>query len=118
MFSCITARRRRRAGMQPYRFTGWAGGNVPPGHAPAQYNPNQGFQGNQQYQQNPPVYTTPPQPAYGQSGNQGYFGGQQSGVELQQPNNAYQPHRGTDPGFNTPAGPPPGKDGMHDGIIR
>ena len=34
---CITARRRRRQGLSPYRGTGWAAGVPPPGHGPAQY---------------------------------------------------------------------------------
>jgi hypothetical protein len=38
LFSCITARRRRRMGYAPYRGTGWALGRTPPGHGPATYN--------------------------------------------------------------------------------
>ncbi|KAL8873271.1 MAG: hypothetical protein Q9174_001240 [Haloplaca sp. 1 TL-2023] len=116
-FACVTARRRRRRGMTPYRGTGWAGGRTPAGHGPAQYTGAQ------------PHYNSGPigQPGYGppnQGGlnqgyygnnnpNQGYFGGgQQTGVELQTPNQSYQPQRGGDQVYNPPAGPPPGKDGI------
>lgn len=125
--SCVTARRRRRQGLTPYRGTGWAAGRPPAGHAPAQYTGNAqpapsynnqpGY--NPSYNDNQtggaPVYSPPPanQNYYGNGGaNQGYFGGQQSGVELQQPNNTYQPQRGGDQVYNPPAGPPPGKDGI------
>lgn len=115
--SCITARRRRKRGMTPFRGTGWAaGGPPPPGHGPAQYTGAQPYYGNQ-YNNQPagqPVYAPPPnQNSYGNTGaNQSYFGGQQNGVELQQPNNAYQPQRGGDQVFSPPSGPPPGKDGI------
>lgn len=114
---CITARRRRRAGNVPFRGTGWAAGRTPAGHAPAQYTGAQPYYGNNQ--QPPPVYGAPQnQTYYGNDNpsNQGYFGGQQSGVELQQPQGAYRPPGGGDPVYNPPAGAPPGKGG--DGIIR
>ncbi|MDI1489870.1 MAG: hypothetical protein OHK93_001069 [Ramalina farinacea] len=116
LFACITARRRRRRGMQPFRGTGWASGQTAPGHGAPQYAgpPPPQYGGTQ-----PPQYSSPP-PAqgygYGQNqyggANQGYFGGQQNGVELQQPNQAYQPQRGGDSVYTPPAGPPPGKGGM------
>jgi hypothetical protein len=124
LFSCVTARRRRRQGLQPYRLTGWAGG-VPPSHGQAQYVGNQGGavpnnQGwggpGQQAYQSPPAYGGPP-PAAGEGTffppnhvrpGQGYFGGQQSGIELQQPHNAYNPQRGGEPVYAAPEGPPPG----------
>ncbi|KAL9127834.1 MAG: hypothetical protein Q9217_003353, partial [Psora testacea] len=101
--------------MQPFRGTGWAAGQTPAGHAAPQYAgaPQPYYGGGQQP---PPVYSPPPQnQGYGYNqnqyggGNQGYFGGQQSGVELQQPNQAYQPQRGGDSVYAPPAGPPPGK---------
>ena len=54
-----------------------------------------------------------------QGQNQGYFGGQQQGVELQQPESAYAPQRGGEPVYDyaPPMGPPPGTKGG-DGIIR
>ncbi|MCJ1253581.1 hypothetical protein MMC24_001393 [Lignoscripta atroalba] len=122
LFACITARRRRRAGLNPYRGTGWLGNRAPVGHAPAQYTGNQAqpHYGNNQYDNSqPPVYTSPPNQGYygnGNQTNQGYFGGQQSGIELQQPQSTYQPQKGGDPVYSPPAGPPPGKGG--DGIIR
>ncbi|KAK4697818.1 hypothetical protein P7C71_g332, partial [Lecanoromycetidae sp. Uapishka_2] len=121
IFSCITARRRRRQGQNPWRGTGWAGGRTPAGHGPAQYTgqPAPAY-GNNNGAAAPPVYS--PQPTQGgyynqgyNSGgaNQGYFGGQQQqGVELQQPENVYA----RDGDYAPPAGPPPGKGG--DGIIR
>ena len=120
---CITARRRRAAGAVPFRGTGWAAGRTPAGHAPAQYTGSQPYHGGNQYNSQapnaaPPVYSAPGnQEYYGNGGaNQGYFGGQQSGIELQPPQGAYQPQRGGDAVYNPPAGPPPGKGG--DGVIR
>ncbi|KAI4185265.1 MAG: hypothetical protein L6R41_004221 [Letrouitia leprolyta] len=116
--SCITARRRRRQGMTPYRGTGWAGGRTPAGHAPAQYTGAQPYYGgDNQYNNQPPVqpaYSPPPNGNYygNQGANQTYFGGQQSGVELQSPNNTYQPPRGGDQVYSPPTGPPPSKDGI------
>ena len=98
--------------MQPFYGTGWAGGNQGAHEAPTyQAPPPQGGPGG------PPMYSPPPQgqqgynPGYNQygAGNQGYFGGQQTGVELQQPNNTYQPQQGGQPVYAPPAGPPPGK---------
>ncbi|PGG99075.1 hypothetical protein AJ80_09407 [Polytolypa hystricis UAMH7299] len=94
-FACLSSRRRRRAGRQPFRGTGWAAGPHPP-HPPPQYQPP------------PPQYTAqngyyPPNQHQGHGENQGYFGGQQSGVELQPPQNAYQPV------YAPPPGPPPNK---------
>ncbi|KAL8691366.1 MAG: hypothetical protein Q9218_003386 [Villophora microphyllina] len=112
-FACVTARRRRRQGMTPYRGTGWAGGRTPAGHAPAQYTGNQPAYGGPPAGQ--PVYSPPPpnQGYYGNNANQGYFGGQQqNGVELQQPDHSYQPQRGGDQVYSPPSGPPPGKDGI------
>lgn len=98
-FSCISARRRRKAGRQPFYGTGWAG-RVPVGHGAAQYNPN--------YNTQQPQYNAPP-PNYNQTtdsgANQSYFGGQRD-VEMQPPQNVYQ---GGENGFQPPAGPPPGK---------
>lgn len=111
IFSCITARRRRRTGAQPYRFTRWAGG-APPGHGQAMYSGGP-QQGNQNYNNNPPTYGQS-QGGY-QGANQGYYGGQQNGVELQQPVNSY-PREGENV-YAPPGGPPPVKK-ENDGIIR
>ena len=118
LFSCITARRRRRQGMNPYRGTGWAAGRTPPGHAPAQYTGAQPYYANNNATA-PPVYSPPVNQGYynqAPSGgaNQGYFGGQQQGVELQQPEHAYA--RAGEQVYQAPPGPPPQKQG--DGIIR
>ena len=113
---CISARRRRQQGFQPYRGTGWLPGTAPPGHGPAQYTGGAQQHNNQQYSA-PPVYSpSPNQTYYGPEGNQPYFRGQEQGVELQQPQSTYQPAVGGDPVYTAPAGPPPGKKG--DGIIR
>ncbi|KAL8830980.1 MAG: hypothetical protein Q9191_001129 [Dirinaria sp. TL-2023a] len=116
--SCITARRRRRQGMNPYRGTGWAAGRTPAGHAPAQYTgaPQPYYQ---QSNNAAPAYAPPNQGYYGHDSNQGYFGGgQQNSVELQPsfPSNTYQPQRGGDNAYSPPPGPPPGK--QNDGIVR
>ncbi|KAK3207766.1 hypothetical protein GRF29_96g314062 [Pseudopithomyces chartarum] len=109
--SCLTARRRRKAGRQPFYGTGWA---ARPGYGNAQphYNNN--------YSQPPPQYSAQPQPGQSYYGaNQGYYNnngqnpyGQTNGVELQQPQAAHA--RGQDE-YAPPPGPPPGKG---DGIIR
>lgn len=120
LFSCITARRRRRQGLQPFRGTGWAQGRTPAGHAPAQYAGAQPYYGNNNGAAAPP-YSPPDNQGYynqgynNQGANQGYFGGQQQGVELQQPANTYA--RGGENVYQPPTGPPPGKTGG-DGIVR
>ena len=105
----------------PFRGTGWAAGRTPVGHAPSQYHaapqPQPDYYGGNQWNQHspppnvgPPVYVPPANQYYGE--NQGYFGGQQTGVELQQPEGTYQPPRGGDSVYSSPSGPPPGKDGI------
>jgi len=111
--SCYNTRRRRRRGLSPMYGTGWmpghkATGNYYNGGAAPPYSPqpqvenqNTGntFNNNDGY--------------YGNAYNNGY-GGQQGGIELQQPQHSYQP-RGGEPVYEAPQGPPPGKG---DGIIR
>ncbi|KAE8352493.1 chitin synthesis regulation, resistance to congo red-domain-containing protein, partial [Aspergillus coremiiformis] len=81
MFACLSARKRRRRGQQPFYGTGWtAGGTHPP-------------QGQWQQQ---------PYPNYGQQ--QPYYGQPQYGSELQPPPNAYA----RDNAYAPPPGPPPG----------
>ena len=127
IIACINARRRRRAGRNPYRGTGWLAGQTPPGHAPAQYTQSP-YQQQQQaatsggYQAPPPQYGGQQQDGgyYGQQqqqhqgSNQGYYGGQQQGVELQSPEVAYQGQAGQNV-YQPPSGPPPGKG---DGVVR
>ncbi|KAK4613835.1 hypothetical protein CLAFUW4_09226 [Fulvia fulva] len=109
-FSCVSARRRRRFGAQPYRGTGWALGRTPAGHNAPTYNSQPYYaQHANQYQQpqpyynnshNPPPYTPPP--------NNGYYG--QNDVELQQPQQAYGGYRsGEAPAYEPPKGAPPGR---------
>jgi hypothetical protein len=110
----ITARRRRRRGVQPFYGTGWmATGQKYGAHNQQQgYNMNAYQQPQYPQQNNNQGWTNPP-PAYGQQQPQytgstfrpsdGYYGdGQQSGVQA--PQNTYNRD-----GFNPPAGPPPGK---------
>ncbi|KAL4922850.1 chitin synthesis regulation, resistance to congo red-domain-containing protein [Aspergillus aurantiobrunneus] len=86
--SCFNARRRRSRGLRPYTGTAWMA-PPPPYHPQTLQDP---------YNQPPP----PPQ--YTQSpGPHGYFGGQQSGIELQQPPHAYA----GGPVYPPQPGPPP-----------
>lgn len=109
LLACISARRRRRAGLRPYRGTGWMGG-PPAGHGPAVYTAQHSTSA-PPYQAHPPPndpapqYTPQPQQSYF-GNNTGYYG-PQSGVELQSPSNAYQPQRGGEPVYTPPPGPPP-----------
>ena len=107
--SCITARRRRKAGRQPFYGTGWAARPGNTNNAQPYYNNN--------YNQPAPPYSAQPQPNQGYYGgaNQGYYGGQQqSGVELQSPQPTYSGQGGQNV-YQPPPGPPPGKG---DGIVR
>lgn len=117
---CFNNRRRRRRGAQPLYGTGWIPGSKPP-----QHNNNGGYYSNQPYNGGAaaaPPYSPPignqqtgntfnsndgyyGQNQYGQH-NYNPYGGQQNGIELQPPQNVYQP----------PHGPPPG--GKGDGVIR
>lgn len=111
--SCLSARRRKRANRVPIYGTGWAG-RTPFGHGQAQYNPNYPQQEIQPPYNNtqsnaPPAYNQTSGGYYGQ--NQGYFGGQQTGTELQEPTNSY---RAAENVYQAPTGPPPKKG---DGIV-
>ncbi|PIG84466.1 CP2 transcription factor [Aspergillus arachidicola] len=99
-YACLSARKRRRHGQRPIYGTGWIPGTQPP---PGQWQ-------QQQYPSQPPPAPPGYQPStehgYGQNygPNQGYFGQQQYGSELQQPPNAYA----RDGVYSPPVGPPPG----------
>lgn len=97
--SCITARRRRKAGRTPFYGTGWA---ARPGN-----NNAQPYYGNQNSAPAPP-YTGPTNNNnngyYNGGANQGYYG-QQNGVELQSPQATY----GGNQQYAPPPGPPPAK---------
>jgi hypothetical protein len=103
---CITSRRRRKRGLTPYYGTGWAANH--------KYGQTGGDGYGQQQAYNPPAppYSPPAQhPQYtGQTfnSNEGYYG-QQSGIELQQPQSAYTGPKGGDPVYAPPPGPPPSK---------
>ena len=102
--SCLTARRRRKAGRQPFYGTGWA---ARPGNNNAYGQNTTAPYYNNQHNPAPPysAATTNNNNGgyYGGGGaNQGYYG-QQNGVELQSP----QPTYGG--GYAPPPGPPPTK---------
>ena len=109
--SCISSRRRRKAGRKPFYGTGWAG-NVRPFGGQQQYNPNYntqqpqyGYQGYNNNNAAPPNYNQSTGGYYGQQQGgeaQSYFNGQRGDMEMQAPGNTYAP----------PAGPPPGKGGI------
>ena len=108
LFSCVTSRRRRKRGFQPYRGTGWALGRTPPGHGAATYNPPPGQQTQQPYYAQPqtqqPYYNNsnnPPPSYYDASANRGG----NNDVELQTPQPAYGGAGGQ---YQPPKGPPPG----------
>ncbi|CZT14149.1 uncharacterized protein RCC_00122 [Ramularia collo-cygni] len=105
LFSCVTARRRRKMGHQPWRGTGWAVSSNPPAHNAPTYNNNaQPYYANYNNSNNPA-----PPPAYQPGGaNQGYYG-QQNGTELQQPQQTYGGYRSGESAFEPPKGPPPGR---------
>ncbi|KAF7165132.1 hypothetical protein CNMCM5623_009440 [Aspergillus felis] len=93
LLACYNARRRRHRGLRPHPGTAWLA--PPPGPPP----PNQPYYGDPYYQhQPPPQYTPQPQ-------THGYFGGQQTGIELQSPPHAY--NAGGDRVYQPPPGPPP-----------
>ncbi|KAE8353602.1 chitin synthesis regulation, resistance to congo red-domain-containing protein [Aspergillus coremiiformis] len=93
LFACHNARRRRNRGLPPHPGTAWLAGPPPYGQQQHPYYADPHYQ-----QQPPPQYTPQPQ-AYG------YFGGQQTGIELQSPPNAYQ--NGGGRVYQPPPGPPP-----------
>ncbi|WYZ34702.1 hypothetical protein EsH8_I_000978 [Colletotrichum jinshuiense] len=119
LLGCMNSRRRRKRGVQPFYGTGWMSNNNNK-HNQGTYAYNQPYNGQQQgYGGYPPqpqgAYQAPP-PAYGQAQqqpqytgttfnpNDGYYGGHNEGIHLQQPQNAYQRDV-----YTPPAGPPPGK---------
>ncbi|GJC84113.1 hypothetical protein ColLi_06951 [Colletotrichum liriopes] len=122
LLGCMNARRRKRRGVQPFYGTGWMGGNNKHNqHQQATYAYNQQYNGQQQGYAGYPQqgadgsYPAPP-PAYGQAQqnpqytgttfnpNDGYYGGHNEGIQLQQPQSSYQRDV-----YSPPAGPPPGK---------
>ncbi|KAE8135885.1 chitin synthesis regulation, resistance to congo red-domain-containing protein [Aspergillus pseudotamarii] len=94
LFACYNARRRRTRGLQPHPGTAWLAG--PPPYGQQHQHP---YYADPHYQHQPPPQYTPQPQAYG------YFGGQQTGIELQSPPNAY--HNGVDRTYQPPPGPPP-----------
>ncbi|PYH34284.1 resistance to Congo red protein [Aspergillus neoniger CBS 115656] len=101
LFACYNARRRRRQGLRPHPGTAWLAGPPPTFQQSQQQAQQQGqrpYYADPYYQQQPPPQYTPQPQAYG------YFGGQQTGIELQQPPNAYH---GGERVYQPPPGPPP-----------
>lgn len=91
--SCLSARRRHRAGLQPYYGTGWTQRQWP-------------------YYDSQPYYPQPA-PPYATRANPPPY--QQNGIELDSPANSYQRQR--DDVYEPPIGPPPGKKGRS-AVIR
>ncbi|KAH6650646.1 chitin synthesis regulation, resistance to congo red-domain-containing protein [Chaetomium tenue] len=92
VFACLfrNSRRRRRQGAQPMYGTGWMAPAPPPYYPP------------------PPQYSAQdqaPPGGYKYGSGDGYYAGNQEGIQLQQPQSAY--HRGTEPEYAPPPGPPP-----------
>jgi len=124
-FSCLNNRRRRRRGMTPMYGTGWFAGKPPQGQHYGNsniYYPNQPYNGGAAPPYSPPIGNQPTgntfnsnEGYYGHHGGGHGYGGQQNGIELQQPQSSYQPQRGGDPVYEAPMGPPPAKG---DYIIR
>ncbi|KAL5346778.1 hypothetical protein ACLOAV_007919 [Pseudogymnoascus australis] len=119
--SCVNSRRRRRRGLAPRYGTGWLAGKNGGNQQHYQNNDYQGQQSGYNYggAAAPAPPYSPPQQQYGNQqygGNTDYYGGQQSGIELQQPQNSYNPQMGREQTYEPPSGPPPGK--QSDGIIR
>lgn len=90
---CYNARRRRTRGLRPVPGTAWMSGPQPA-------NQPQPYYADPYYQQQPPPQYSPNPQAYG------YFGGQPTGIELQQPQNSYQ--QAGDRVYPPPPVPPPG----------
>jgi hypothetical protein len=90
------SRRRRKQGLQPLYGTGWMAPAPPPYYPPPpQYSAQDQGQGH---------YA--PQGGYKYGSGDGYYGGgNQEGIQLQQPASAY--HRGPDQEYAPPPGPPP-----------
>ncbi|KAF7587936.1 hypothetical protein BBP40_006502 [Aspergillus hancockii] len=97
LFACYNARRRRTRGLRPHPGTAWLAG--PPPYGQHNQQPPHPYYADPNYQQPPPPQYTPQPQAYG------YFGGQQTGIELQSPQNAY--HNGAERVYQPPPGPPP-----------
>ncbi|KAL6240360.1 hypothetical protein RBB50_012730 [Rhinocladiella similis] len=105
LYICFSARRRRRAGRQPFYGAGWTG-RTPWGHGPAVYNPNYQSQQPNYNQQAPSNYNQTQNYGGYHGENQGCFGGRQTDVEMQPPQNTY---RGGDNVYTPPSGPLPAK---------
>ncbi|KAK5945927.1 hypothetical protein PMZ80_000066 [Knufia obscura] len=104
--ACISQRRRRKAGRQPFQGTGWMA--TLPGGAPPAYKPNDNYQAPPQYG-NQNTNQVPQGGYYGNQtnssgANQSYFGGRND-VEMQPPQNVYT----NEHNYAPPSGPPPNK---------
>ncbi|CAG8953592.1 hypothetical protein HYFRA_00010051 [Hymenoscyphus fraxineus] len=109
LFSCIRTRRRRN--QPPFYGTGW----IPTGGPKGPSQQNGGYYANQPYGGPPaPPYSPAPVQSHQQTGttfnsNDGYYGNQGAGIELQTPQNAHTHQRGGDAVYEPPTGPPPSK---------
>ncbi|KAF1818413.1 uncharacterized protein K489DRAFT_384840 [Dissoconium aciculare CBS 342.82] len=105
--SCISARRRRKLGYQPYRGTAWTLGRGPAAHGQATYNPNSQNQYQQQQQQQQPYYNNTAAPQYNATGHNGYYGNDNN-AGVQQPGATYGGYNSGAPQYAPPPGKPPG----------
>jgi len=103
------------------------GGNKYNNQGPAPQTENTNYYQNQPYNGGaaPPYGGQQGPIGYQQTGNtfnsnEGYYGQQSGGIELQPPPGAYQPARGGDPVYEAPPYAPPGKGerGTPDAVIR
>ncbi|KAK3372440.1 hypothetical protein B0H63DRAFT_296903 [Podospora didyma] len=96
------SRIRRQRGLPPRYGTGWmAPGPAPPYYPPGPPPPQYSAQG--------PVH--PQQTGHKFNQNDGYYGNQQEGIQLQEPSNTYQRGTGGDNVYAPPEGPPPARGG-------
>ncbi|KAM7207069.1 Chitin synthesis regulation, resistance to Congo red domain containing protein [Rhypophila sp. PSN 637] len=125
MLSRRNARARRARGQRPLYGTGFLAGPAPPytpypqngstnvqgGPPPPQYvypdNTGNKFNANDGYYGPPQGDSSNPYNNNNNNYNSSPYGGQQSGIELQQPPQTYQ--RGTGDDYAPPEGPPPSK---------
>lgn len=113
---CCSSRRRKKKGAAPMYGTGWMANGYNPQPQYGQQQAQYGYGQQQGQYGQPPAYGHQQQGQYqnpqytGQTynPNDGYYAGQNEGIQLQQPQNAYAP-RGADNDYAPPSGPPPGK---------
>lgn len=114
MFSCQNNRRRRNHGQPPMYGTGWIPGSKPYAAHGEHYNTYASYAGAPAPPCPPPYSPSKAQQFSGttSSGNNGHpinYGPSDEGIQLQPPQNTYQPPRMDEPIYSAPPGPPPSK---------